>query len=450
MTRSKRIYVYFCLVIMFLSSFLCVGGNAFAEKTVYSDVISDLQKDENFDVSKYPVNPNVYTLQVIQIAESVDGEVFVYVYQPNTSDVFNATTISISTAINSNAEWKLYDLTLLSSNQALFKYKVEGLAVKEDVVRYYDVSEIHRKWVEGVDNPSGNDNTIDEVAFEVGQLWTACTLNGEVYYSNTKTEVVTITGKYVGFIRYTNGFILYEDACDSHFVAFSTDLPIDNLLEADVDFVVQSFETKNSTGGGMILSAQNETDQQVSTNAYDYGKKTEKTVTVKYSDEETIYVGNIFHKKYTFDRIVSTSEFLNNDDYDLSNIVEESVEGLDWVLRFYESDYNFEVKPGMIWGRYEEGTKVTEVSIMRLKFETNGVIYNLGVVDNKQSGSGVASGVASSLEWWEWALIGLACLTLLPLIIALFPQILSFVWFVVKGFLKAIWWLITAPFSIFK
>lgn len=440
----------FCCILANLFSFVNI---AFAEETVYSDVLSDLQKDENFNIWDYPVNVEDYSLKVIQVAESDDKELFVYVYQPTGSEVdLRATSINISTGINANAEWKQYGLTFLNSNGPLYKYIVEDFVVKEDVVRYYDVSSIFRKWIEGVDEPSGNDNTIDEVSFEVAQLWTACTLEGEVYYNNTETKVVEITGKYVGFIRYTNGFELYEDACDSHFVAFSTNYDIDKLYEADVDFVTQSFKTKGSNLPGM-MSIQSDSNQQVSlasSEQYDYGDKVNRSVTVKYTDDETIYVGNIFHKKYSFNRIVSASDFLNDDDYDLSNVAEESVEGLDWVLRFYETDYNFEVVPGLTWGIRENGTIVSEVTIMRLKFNLEGTIYDLGVVDNKTTGSGLPSGVSKSLAWWQWALIGLACLLALPLIIAFLPQILSFVWFVIKCIAKAIWWLITAPFSIFR
>ena len=39
-------------------------------------------------------------------------------------------------------------------------------------------------------------------------------------------ETITITDKFVGFVRYKDGFKLYVGACDSHFVAFNTDKPI--------------------------------------------------------------------------------------------------------------------------------------------------------------------------------------------------------------------------------
>ena len=50
-------------------------------------------------------------------------------------------------------------------------------------------------------------------------------------------ETITITDKFVGFVRYKDGFKLYVGACDSHFVAFNTDKPIDKLLERLFVFV---------------------------------------------------------------------------------------------------------------------------------------------------------------------------------------------------------------------
>lgn len=52
-------------------------------KVTYSGVLDDLKKDSSFDESFYPVVANDYSLQMIQIAESVNGELFLYVYQPS-------------------------------------------------------------------------------------------------------------------------------------------------------------------------------------------------------------------------------------------------------------------------------------------------------------------------------------------------------------------------------
>ena len=54
-----------------------------AESIEYSEVLDDLKKDASFQESNYPERPTDYSLNIIQIAESVNKELFVYVYQPS-------------------------------------------------------------------------------------------------------------------------------------------------------------------------------------------------------------------------------------------------------------------------------------------------------------------------------------------------------------------------------
>lgn len=81
---------------MFLSS--ADGTDA---STTYTDVLTDLKKDENFDIGDYPSKADDHSLSVITIAESKNLQVFVYVYQPSYKEnVLNATSINISTTID--------------------------------------------------------------------------------------------------------------------------------------------------------------------------------------------------------------------------------------------------------------------------------------------------------------------------------------------------------------
>ena len=57
-------------------------GTTYAATTNYSNVLDDLKEDSAFNLKDYPAIIFDYNLNVIQIAESTDGELFVYVYQP--------------------------------------------------------------------------------------------------------------------------------------------------------------------------------------------------------------------------------------------------------------------------------------------------------------------------------------------------------------------------------
>ena len=84
----RKVNKFQCIIIAFLLGLIVVfvggGGIASADNNSgYSNAIDDLQKDKNFNVWDYPAVPNDYKLEVIQIAESKAGELFIYVYQPS-------------------------------------------------------------------------------------------------------------------------------------------------------------------------------------------------------------------------------------------------------------------------------------------------------------------------------------------------------------------------------
>ena len=72
----KRVYVPLLVLCLLVS--VVFGGrqmlSAYASETAYSNVMDDLQKDEMFSLADYPDNAEDYSIQVEQIAESVNNE----------------------------------------------------------------------------------------------------------------------------------------------------------------------------------------------------------------------------------------------------------------------------------------------------------------------------------------------------------------------------------------
>ena len=420
-------------LILALIAYLGMGfapTQAYADEQIaYTNVMEDLEKDSNFKATDYPAVADDYSLQVIQIAESVNGELFVYVYQPSdTVKELMATTIRISQSIGDNAKWKDYDLTLLNTDGVFDKYRVEGIKILADVVRYYDIAAIHRVFDKDIDDPADTnyDQSINEVVYEVAQEWHACTIDGVVSYSMITSETITITNKIVGYIQYSEGFKLYVDRCDSHFVAFSTNREIDDLMEADIEYTTQSYITIVKTG-----------DDEPT-----LGEKVPNAITVKASEEVSNDADGLFGKKYTWNRIEKVSDFIKNEGEDLNLTVGnlEDLEDMDWILRFAETDFTSTV--GMYVANM--GTLVSEVTILRLKFQTDGVTYNLGVVDNKQTGSKdpfasadtYLDDIEESGPNWMILIAVLALCLLLPILSPILTALLDL-----------IVWVITAPFK---
>ena len=388
MTTKKRIA---SLLLAFVLGICAVCMAAYtpviakAEGITYSNVLDDLKKDTSFNPGNYPTKADDYSLQIIQLAESSDKELFVYVYQPSgKAKDFKASSINISTTINDSISYHNYKLELLNSSDVFYKYKVVGFTVKDDAVRYYAISSIYRPFDESIDKPASGGNTVTEVNYAVNKQYCFGEINGKPYVNCVDIETIVVTDKFVGFVRYKDGFKLYVGACDSHFVAFNTDKPIDKLLEADVYYTTQTYSWMFATGVG-----ERET----------FGDKADKYAYLKYIDKVEHTGGGWFAGTYKWDRIQSIDDFISGENREniyhgaifdvttsskLTDAALNELKGKKWVLRFAETDYTLSSYPT---STIENSTIVGDVTILRLKFETDGITYNLGVIDNKQSGS---------------------------------------------------------------
>ena len=357
-----------------------------AESITYSGVMEDLKKDTSFKPENYPSKADDYSLQIIQLAESVDKELFVYVYQPSgKAKDFKASSINISTTINDNISYLNYKLELLNSNGVFYKYKVSGFTVKDESVRYYAISSIYRPFDESIDKQASGGNTVTEVNYNVSKQYAFGTINGKPYVNCVDIETIVVTDKFVGFVRYKDGFKLYVGACDSHFVAFNTDKPIDKLLEADVYYTMQSYDWSSAPFVGVKET---------------FGDKAGKYAYLKYTDKVEHTGDGLFAGTYKWDRIQTIDDFIKGENREniyhgavldvktSSKLTDEALtelKGKKWVLRFAETSYSLSGY-STTGSTFESYTLVGDVTILRLKFETDGITYNLGVIDNKQTG----------------------------------------------------------------
>ena len=466
--RDKARYIYVLLALLLLITSVYGGRymlSAFADVERYTSVTADLKTDAAFDPSTYPYKPDDYTVEVIQIAESDKGSLYVYTYQPSGagSNVY-ATEISIATDIH-KPEWRLYPLTCVSAEQTLFKYVVDGITVSDASTRFYNISEILRPFIYGVDKGSENNNTVNEKAYKVGQQWTVITSSDGVYYSMTEIEVVTVTSQMIGFRRYSDGFQWSgTKSCDAHYMLFNCDHDIDKLISADVAFNTQEY------------GAYKGKDVR-------YEEKIARTAYLRYDDEASNDGGGWFGKKEKWQRMASTSEFMQA--VKLREDEQKIFRQYAWVLNFYETEYMCEaggkdvligclVPFGFVLAignaLSATGTIVSDVTLLRLEFEYDGRIYDLGVVSNKQTGSrnptngdfgffdwladklGIPVWAAKALFFGVLALVVLAiALPVLSLVFPVFGQVLKTVfgaiWTGVVWLLKGVLWLLLLPFK---
>lgn len=472
MKKSKIDYNYIFIILVLL--ILCLFpsfANTYtsAEERVYSGVLEDLQKDEDFNIDNYPVNVADYSLQVIQIAESEDDELFIYVYQPSADYVnLRASSINISSQ-NSIKEdgskgYLTYDLIFINSYNTLFKYRVSHFSVVSELERWYEITGIYRPFDEKLDDEVEDDN-VDQVVYNVSKKWTFTTTDNGIEVKCEDIETIEITSQYVGFVRYDDGNwwkLWGESACDRHFIAFSTDRDIDELLEADVYFQTQSAHFRDYLSGMYVDS-------------WTFGEPEDNYRYLTYTDTGSYEgLGGI-----DWSRIQTVDEFVDTVNLEYvysiglfdvefeSKMTEEGMESLkekQWVLSFVETAY--EVKKSGHEENYYS-TRIGNVTILRLKFETNGIVYNLGVISNKQSSDGIQDNDMLTkydfAEWFKWVLRIIGIILLVVLVVACWPIVSvvlsailkAAIWLIKmigKGlgyFFYGLWWVISSPIALF-
>lgn len=439
------------------------GGAVYASAaSVYSSVLEDLKADPEFNEKDYPAGGNRYRLEIIQLAESTTKELLVYTYQPYGK--IEASSISISKAINDSFHPKKYALELLKYDGVFYKYRVTDFELEPDALRYYNVPTIWRKYDRQIDGAKTGGQTTNEIAYTVGKFWTAATVNGNITYTLKETETVEIKNPYSGFVRRSNGFNWNNSqSCDGHFIAFNTNYDITRLISADVTYRTQDYEKTVVAG-------------------VTYGKISElQYKTINHDEKTSNTINGLFADKYTWDRISTTANFISD-----LNIQDEQTKNdllsRKWIINFLETDYTapngadnlaaaiFGGAAGVIYNAFDllfskmSGTLVKEVAVLRLEFEVNGKHYNLGAVSNVVTGpeaprDEIGNAVdeffkdilaaLANVPWWAWLIIFIVLVIIVIAILAIFFPVLRVVlqWILngLQTLLKGIWWVVCLP-----
>lgn len=475
----KKSIIWICVFALAFSFFAVLFVPAQAEtdySAIYTDVMEDLALDSDFNSEDYKYDSTQTMFDVISIAESDAGELFLYLFQGCATEklYYPAIEARISQSLDEDDPVpKDYKLTLLSRYNGFAKYKVEGLKVKSDIVRRYQIIQIAREYSE-IDWFNSNAPTYDSTqtirtrVCAVKQNWTVYTLSdGTVEYGYTYLDVVEITDRFDGFIRYSDGFFLHAEKCtDGHFIAFNTDWNMDKVIDADVSFYTQTHNYIDKVGTA--------NDKSYFSDDLTYNKvvlKNQETPTVESVGSTS--GGGLFAKKYTWKRIQSVSEFLNSEKDYLSEETKTALQNKKWVFRFKETQYtsvdqytyatDTSVIPTVWYSTTVRSVRVTEVSIMRIHFELDGESYNLGVVCNKVSSDMIPDGEHTTADGVNETLkeffanfskglkdfFSILIIIIVVVLVAIFcPWVFTLLWLGIKFVFKALWWIIAFPFNL--
>ncbi len=205
--------------------------------------------------------------------------------------------------------------------------------------------------------------------------------------------------------------------------------------------------------------------------SYSYGDRSDLQRLTLTGEQEGGNAGDGFMGiKYTWKRIQTSADFKKT--VELSGDALTEVNKTKWVLIFLETPFEeSEVATMAGHEKRQNGTMVSDVTILRLKFVTKGVTYNLGTVSDKVTEGEKPSGGAKKLGWldllckwleqvtgvpalvWKIIICALPFVILLPILSAVFPVVGQALAAVFKGvglgivwLFKGLWWLVCLPF----
>lgn len=464
----KKLYiVLLCIIVVCFSVVSTSSGVAFASTSVYSDVIEDLQVDENFNIDDYPINQTDFSLSLIQVAEGNDNSLLVYVYQPSAgkNDVLAK---KIRMSVDDGQSFHDYDLTLLSRNSVFFKYKVDNYIAdsSSSIKRTYQIIELLRLADIALGDKvlDENNNTITYIQYPVGWTFTVARNDDKLFYGKTKSDYSVVTNKYCGQLLFNNPSNRLTQYCYGvtygmlHFIAFDgiglvnqngqqVTVEIEKMQEADIDYTLVHYEKDYCVHAFGVEDGANyerETSERIS-----------KTLNAEVSDS---YKAGLFAHTYSWNEIMPMADFLamaENDEpffsSSLTEVARSEFSDMQYVLILGVTEIrhtNVTIENGMGYHETDSRYYVNDETILRLQFETNGKVYSLGTVDNYQHGDGIPDNVENygfNEEWWsnwwaelqQWLMLILLVLGLVLIGVALYFLI---------PFIKKVFKVVFAPF----
>lgn len=348
---------------------------------------------------------------------------------------------------------QLYELESISETDTIVKYYVVDFALSSNPIRYYNISAIYRRLVTGERYEEADGAVKNAKAFTVGQLYRVETKENTVVYSRQDQGVELVENPHVGYVEVDGGYhynywanllgpgaLFYEATWENkvhlHYIAFSpTQYQIDDLFSADVTYRTQEKQGHQGvdTWDKYVESSGPLSDRQYVTLYADETAKADKlNGTFNWPWSTTTEVA--------FQRILPVEEMLSNTDVSFSQAEQDALKKCEWGLFFLETGWQRNSSAASATIRW---TDVSEVSILRLEFISEGVTYNVGVVSDIVTGSPSPGGVASfsggcSKMNWKTILWLIGGIVLAIILSPVLPYIVRFLIWVISFPVKAI------------
>ena len=447
-----------CLLILISFFINCKLSYADEIDITTSSVVDDLASMDMDKLSYLSDIENIF-ITMSQYYDN-DENLRSYLYFNWADDIELIGGVEISTSLmdenyNIVENYKIYDLKVINNEETWVKCEILGLENLDLTTRRYKLNGIGiyidngklEKWL----------NTEDVFIFNGID-------NENLQLFREEVETITITEKEVQFYCYGDpdewsNFFGYEEDLengsiytDAWYVFFNTDKKIDELFEVEVTFVQYDYHFYYLNTRPYIQMSYAFTEDVLnkhcnSGNAYGDGSS------IKYEDSKKIvvepgtdkvvsaeYTGWFSNYKYHYkelDKIVDLRQ--KQEDLGDGFCFDEQTEKYTWGVWFLSTPrVNNAITSGGVAWCHIDGSGVSDVAILRLKFKTNGLVKNCYAVDTPTDDF-TGNATDAEKDWFEKAeksfekliqLIGILLLVIIlgflfPLIKVLFNLIVS-------------------------
>lgn len=246
---------------------------------------------------------------------------------------------------------------------------------------------------------------------------------GETKYEYSNIQVIEIKNQimYEFLINEANSlenFFNIKNGSSNYFIGFNTNLKIEDLIEVDISYQYQTIAgiKKNYSSDYFQamppLSEYDKTPSNWSDYAVKYGEIFEASTTLKGEVIETSNNSLFKKEKMKWKNIESYKSLSSNKSEALSTFAKENLSAYNWIINIAQYDYFYKdgaiIQSSFYKNLYDylgsendtnlgrrahiaSGTYVSKAEIMRLKFETDGNIYDLSVISVPIDSSGSIS-----------------------------------------------------------
>lgn len=392
---------------------------------------------------------------------------YVYLNLPaSVNDYIDDLTISISTSVsdenyNITENYEKYRLRYINSEATWYKYEILDLPNLEYTTRRYHIEEIFV-----VNQAAYLGFRIDEVYIFNGIT------NDSIQVFNEEFETITITDKEVAFYCYGDGQnVFFKDTSllnakdiytDAWYIFFNTDKPIDNLYEVELTYTQYDYHFYRTYVGLTLDSAVTEKvidemknysdvyagDFESGRSYVNYHNPTISiiepgTTKVSYTDDKWFGKYDTYYEE--LDNIMDLRQYHAGfgDDFVFTDYANQYT----WGVHFKDTERQLgDWESGVPLGLNLDGSGMSDVAILRLKFKTNGVVHNCYAVDVPTDDfTGNSANVDTKIEeFFEKIMAVLLVILIIVVLSFCFP----FVSAVIKILFNGIWFIVKLLFSL--